>query len=100
MSEEADKYKALYEQEKARLAELLQQEKARALTATKQTLLLEAGYPAEKLADLTGFIMGDDEDALKESIERFKVVAPPTKQDDGYEAARERVRRLKRKGII
>lgn len=109
--EEEAEFKTLYEQSQARIAEIEAQAKANELTAKKQTLLIEAGYPADKLADLLGFITGDDEDAIVASVERFKNVAPPVPayvdpaaaggsgrrqpaQDDGYEAARERARKL------
>lgn len=75
--EEEAEFKTLYEQSQARIAEIEAQAKANELTAKKQTLLIEAGYPADKLADLLGFITGDDEDAITASVERFKNVAPP-----------------------
>lgn len=76
--EESNEFKALYEQSQARIAEIEAQAKAAELLAKKQSLLLEAGYPADKLADVLGFITGDDEETVKASVERFKSVAPPT----------------------
>lgn len=109
--EESNEFKALYEQSQARVAEIEAQAKANELQAKKQSLLLEAGYPADKLADVLAFITGADDDEVKASVERFKAVAPPAPlpvdpalggsgrqlppaQDDGYEAARERARKL------
>jgi beta-glucosidase-like glycosyl hydrolase len=76
--EEENRFKELYEQSQARIAEIEAQAKAAELLAKKQSLLLEAGYPADKLADVLGFIAGDDEETVKASVERFKSVAPPT----------------------
>lgn len=76
--EEASEFKALYEQSQARIAEIEAQAKASELAAKKQTLLLEAGYAADKLADVLPFITGADDDEVKAAIERFKAVAPPT----------------------
>lgn len=75
--EEEAEFKTLYEQSQARIAEIEARAKAGELAAKKQSLLLEAGYPADKLADVLGFITGDDEDAIVASVERFKSVAPP-----------------------
>ncbi|MCG7345317.1 DUF4355 domain-containing protein [Sporosarcina sp. ACRSL] len=76
--EEESEFKTLYEQSQARIAEIEAQAKAAELAAKKQSLLLEAGYSADKLADVLPFIMGADEDEVKASVERFKAVAPPT----------------------
>ena len=75
---EEGKFKALYEAEKQARENLEQERQAERLHTTKQSLLLEAGYPADKLADVLGFITGDDEETVKASVERFKSVAPPT----------------------
>lgn len=109
--EEEAEFKTLYEQSQARIAEIEAQAKASELSAKKQALLLEAGYPADKLADVTDYITGEDEESLKESIERFKVVAPPVKayvdpqsgagnrkqpdQKDGTEIGKEMYERIK-----
>lgn len=108
--EEEAEFKTLYEQSQARIAEIEAQAKASELTAKKQSLLLEAGYTAEKLADVSGFITGDDEESLKASIERFKAVAPPKTyvdpqsgagnrkqpdQKDGTEIGKEMYERIK-----
>lgn len=75
--EEANEYKALYEAEKARVAEIEAQAQAERLATKKQSLLLEAGYPADKLADLLDFVTGEDEEAVKASVEKLARVAPP-----------------------
>lgn len=111
--EEEAEFKTLYEQSQARIAEIEAQAKASALNAKKQSLLIEAGYPADKLADVLGFITGDDEDAVKAAVERFKAVAPPTpayvdpasggggrqqpEQKDGTELGRELYERVFKK---
>lgn len=109
--EEASEFKALYEAEKLAREQVEEKSRKDALETKKQTLLIGAGYDVEKLPDLLGFITGDDEDAIVASVERFKTVAPPVPayvdpaaaggggrrqpaQDDGYEAARERARKL------
>ena len=76
--EESNEFKALYEAEKASREQIELQMRNNELHAKKQSLLLEAGYPADKLADVLGFITGDDEETVKASVERFKSVAPPT----------------------
>lgn len=111
--EEANEYKALYEAEKARVAEIEAQAHAERLSAKKQSLLLEAGYPADKLADLLDFVTGDDEEAVKASVEKLTRVAPPKappidpavsggnrqapKQDDGTELGKAMYERIKNK---
>jgi len=76
--EEDSEFKTLYEQSQARIAEIELQAKASELATKKQALLIEAGYPADKLADVMPFITGDDDDEVMASVERFKAVAPPT----------------------
>jgi hypothetical protein len=109
--EEDNEYKALYEAEKAAREQERAQANAERLNAKKQSLLLEAGYPADKLADLLDFVTGADEEAVKASVEKLIRVAPPKAQpvdpssgggqrnqpnqsDGGYEAAREKARKL------
>lgn len=76
--EEESEFKTLYEQSQARIAEIEAQAKVEALVTKKKELLIAAGYSADKLTDVLGFITGDDEDAITASVERFKNVAPPT----------------------
>lgn len=76
--EEEAEFKTLYEQSQARIAEIEAQAKVSELATKKQALLIEAGYPADKLADVMPFITGDDDDEVTASVERFKAVAPPT----------------------
>ena len=110
---EANEYKSLYEQSQARVAEIEASAQAERLNAKKQSLLLEAGYPADKLADLLDFVTGDDEEAVKASVEKLARVAPPKaapidpavsggnrqtpKQDDGTEASKAMYDRIKNK---
>ena len=76
--EEESEFRTLYEAEKVAREQVEAQVKANELTAKKQALLIEAGYSADKLTDVLGFITGDDEDAITASVERFKAVAPPS----------------------
>lgn len=109
--EESNEFKTLYESVQAELAQERQQAQAERLNAKKQSLLLEAGYPADKIADLLDFVTGDDEEAVKASVEKLIRVAPPKaapidpqggrgqrqappQSDGGYEAAREKARKL------
>lgn len=109
--EEQNEFKTLYETVQAELAQERQQAQAERLDAKKQSLLLEAGYPADKLADLLDFVTGDDEEAVKASVDKLIRVAPPKaapidpqggagqrqapqQNDGGYEAAREKARKL------
>lgn len=75
--EEESEFKTLYEQSQARIAEIESQAKVAELNAKKQSLLLEAGYTADKLADLLDFVTGDDEEGVKASVEKLVRVAPP-----------------------
>lgn len=109
--EESNEFKTLYESVQAELAQERQQAQAERLNAKKQSLLLDAGYPADKLADLLDFVTGADEEAVKASVEKLIRVAPPKappidpqggrgqrqapqQNDGGYEAAREKARKL------
>lgn len=75
--EEANEFKTLYEAEKAAREQERAQANAERLNAKKHSLLLEAGYPADKLTDLLDFVLGDDEEAVKASVEKLVRVAPP-----------------------
>lgn len=74
---EEGKFKALYEAEKQTRENLEQERQTERLHTTKQSLLLEAGYTADKLADLLDFVTGDDEEGVKASVEKLVRVAPP-----------------------
>lgn len=109
---EEGKFKALYEAEKQTRENLEQERQTERLHTTKQSLLLEAGYTADKLADLLDFVTGEDEEGVKASVEKLVRVAPPKAlpidpstnngggrqqpkiDDGGYEAAREKARKL------
>lgn len=75
--EESNEFKALYEAEKQAREKVEQERAAERLLATKQSLLLDAGYSADKLADLLDFVTGDDEESAKASVEKLTKVAPP-----------------------
>lgn len=75
--EEQNEFKALYEAEKAAREQAERERQAERLQATKQSLLLNAGYTADKLPDLLDFVIGDDEEAVKASVEKLVKVAPP-----------------------
>lgn len=110
--EESNEFKALYEAEKAERERERAEAQAERLATKKQSLLLEAGYTADKLADLLDFVTGDDEEGVKASVEKLVRVAPPKAlpidpstnngggrqqpkiDDGGYEAAREKARKL------
>lgn len=109
--EEASEFKALYEAEKLAREQVEEASRKSALEAKKQALLIGAGYTAEKLTYAMKHITVDDADELEAKIEELILFAPPTpayvdpaagggrrqnppKQDDGYEAARERARKL------
>lgn len=74
--EESSEYKSLYEQTKAKLEEIETQAKLAQLTSKKQTLLLSAGYTAEQIAEISELVIGEDEDAIVESVERIKKLIP------------------------
>jgi hypothetical protein len=74
---EANDYKVLYEAEKDAREQERAQAQAERLNTKKQSLLLEAGYPADKLADLLDFVTGEDEEAVKASVDKLMRVAPP-----------------------
>lgn len=75
--EEENRFKELYEQSQATIAEIESRVQAERLATKKQSLLIEAGYPADKLADLLDFVTGDDEEGVKASVEKLVRVAPP-----------------------
>lgn len=75
--EESNEFKALYEAEKAERERERAEAQAERLATKKQSLLLEAGYTADKLGDLLDFVTGDDEEGVKASVEKLVRVAPP-----------------------
>lgn len=75
--EEAQEYKALYEKTQAELEQVRTAAKQAELDALKRQLLSEAGFKSEEIAESIGFITGDDEETVKDAVERFKRVAGP-----------------------
>lgn len=109
--EESNEFKALYEAEKQAREQVERERHAERLLTTKQSLLLNEGYASDKIADLMDFVTGDDEESAKASVEKLVRVAPPKaapvdpaqgghlrqspqQNDGGYEAAREKARKL------
>lgn len=74
---EQNDFKTLYEKSQLELEDIRKKAQAERLATKKQSLLLEAGYPADKLADLLDFVTGEDEEAVKASVEKLARVAPP-----------------------
>lgn len=113
--EEEAEYKTLYESEKAARERVERERQTERLEQTKLSLLVDAGYTSDKISDVLALVVGDDEDAVKASVERIVKVAPPKalpvdpshsggqrqapqQNDGGYDAAREKARKiLKRK---
>ncbi|WP_054955038.1 hypothetical protein [Paenibacillus dakarensis] len=112
--EKNEEYKALYESAQAELDRARSEAKTAALNATKTQLLVEAGYSAEQLARVSKYVVGEDEEAIKASID--EVIAdmppksggidpnlnnggrPPVKTYDPKAAVKERLDRLKQSG--
>jgi hypothetical protein len=114
--EEQSEFKTLYEKSQLELEDIRNQAQAERLNTKKQSLLLEAGYPADKLADLLDFVTGDDEEAVKASVEKLARVAPPkaapidpavsggnrqqATQESLKEKGRKRFEELRAKGLL
>ena len=82
--EEAQEYRALYEKTQAELEQVRTaakqaeaERKQERLDSLKRQLLSEAGFKSEEIAESIGFITGDDEETVKDAVERFKRVAGP-----------------------
>lgn len=75
--EEAQEYRALYEKTQAELEQVRTAAKQAELDALKRQLLSEAGFKSEEIAESIDFITGDDEETVKDAVERFKRVAGP-----------------------
>ena len=88
--EEAQEYRALYEKTQAELEHVRTAARQAELDALKRQLLSEAGFKSEEIAESIGFITGDDEDAVKDAVERFKRVAGPRFADPASMAAGQR----------
>lgn len=70
--EEQNEYKQLYEQAK----ETIEQQKEDALNAKKTSLLSQAGYNEEQVGKLSKLVDGEDDEAIKRSIEELKTAFP------------------------
>ena len=76
--EEQNEYKQLYEQAK----ETIEQQKEDALNAKKTSLLSQAGYNEEQIIKLSKLVDGEDDEAIKRSIEELKTTFPTKKYVD------------------
>ena len=74
--EEEQKYKDLYES----LQKDLETQRATALQAKKESLLVKAGYSDEQATTLSRLLEGEDDDALTTSLEGVKKLFPPAKE--------------------
>lgn len=74
--EEEQKYKELYE----KLQQDLEAQRATSLQVKKESLLAQAGYSEEQAKTLTKLIEGDDDEALKASLESVKALFPPKRE--------------------
>lgn len=74
--EDEQKYKELYE----KLQEDLEKQRVSALQAKKESLLAQAGYSPEQASTLVKLVEGEDDEALKDSLESVKALFPPTKE--------------------
>ena len=110
--EEESEFKTLYEAEKQAREQVERERQFERLEQTKLSLLVNAGYSSDRIPDVLALVVGDDEDAVKASVERIVKVAPPKAlpidpstnngggrqqpkiDDGGYEAAREKARKL------
>jgi len=110
--EQKEEYKVLYEKAQAELVRVQGDVKVAQVDALKTQLLVKAGYAADQITRVGKFVSGDDEEALQASIDEIKADIPPKvsgvdpnpgngkknevipKADGGYEAARERARKL------
>lgn len=109
---EQEKYKELYET----LQEELATQKAENLSAKRDALMAGAGYSAEQIERYRKFVDGDNEEAIKQSLEELKVDLPPKggyvdpqlsnpkrqdpKQEDLYDVGKELFAKLKAKGRV
>lgn len=72
--EDEKKYKELYEN----LQKDLEAQRATAIQVKKESLLAQAGYSEEQSKTLVKLIEGEDDEALKASLEDVKKLFPPT----------------------
>lgn len=76
--EEQEQYKELYE----KLQADLEAQRATALQAKKESLLVKAGYSDEQATTLSKLLEGEDDDALTASLESVKTLFPPKKDKE------------------
>lgn len=109
---EQEKYKDLYES----LQKDLEAQRATALRAKKESLLVKAGYTEEQAQRYLKFIDGETDDELNASLDALKADIPPKKQygdpnpgnggkavpkkKDLVDKGREQYHRLKKSGKI
>lgn len=75
--EQNEEYKTLYESTQTELDRVRGEAKSATLNALKTQLLAEAGYSADQLSRISKYVVGDDEDAIKASIDEVKADMPP-----------------------
>jgi hypothetical protein len=76
--EEEQKYKELYE----KLQGDLETQRKEALQVRKESLLAQAGYSEEQAKTLVKLVEGEDDEALKASLENVKTLFPPKKEKE------------------
>jgi Domain of unknown function (DUF4355) len=76
--EEEQKYKELYE----KLQGDLETQRKEALQVRKESLLAQAGYSEEQAKTLVKLVEGEDDEALKASLETVKTLFPPKKDKE------------------
>ena len=78
--EEKGNYKDLYENVKGELDTLREE----ALDAKKESLLAKAGYDEAQVSKYKKYLVGDDDDALSESLDELKADIPPKSKQKDY----------------
>ncbi|WP_433943616.1 capsid assembly scaffolding protein Gp46 family protein [Paenibacillus sp. SN-8-1] len=75
--EQNEEYKTLYESAQTELDRVRNEAKTAELNAIKTRLILAAGYGADQLDRVSKYVTGEDEDAIKASIDEVKADMPP-----------------------
>lgn len=75
--EQNEEYKTLYESAQTELDRVRNDAKTAELGALKTRLILAAGYGADQLDRVSKYVTGEDEDAIKASIDEVKADMPP-----------------------
>jgi len=75
--EEKEEYKTLYDKATAELESIRNEIRTTQLESTKTELLVEAGYTADQIARVRKYLVGEDVESLKVSLEELKADIPP-----------------------